>query len=383
MAKRFFPGPHDWECCSPSEVGMDQDKIRDAVEFARASESDGPRDIGFAKRNYGDEPYRELIGPVKERGGTNGLILRNGRIVAEWGDTNRVDMTFSVTKSFVSATAGLAYDRGLIRDVHDKVGDYVHDGGFESSHNSKITWHHLLNQTSDWEGTLWGKPDWADRPEGEPHPWLPRERPEPGTIWKYNDVRVNRLALSLLRIWREPLPKVLRENLMEPIGASRTWEWHGYENSWVTIDGVRMQSVSGGAHWGGGMWINTRDLARFGYLCLNQGRWENRQILSEQWIKMSSSPVAEENYCSQEPRWSGNATDSVSSKQQVSYGYMNWFLNTRRHLLPSAPDSSFYHAGAGSNLIWIDPESDLVVVVRWFNKDRLDELIKRVLASME
>ena len=72
-------------------------------------------------------------------------------------------------------------------------------------------------------------------------------------------MRINLLAYSLLQVLREPLPVVLRENIMDPIGASRTWRWHGYRNSWVELDGLRMQSVSGGGHFGGGLFINTYD----------------------------------------------------------------------------------------------------------------------------
>ena len=74
---------------------------------------------------------------------------------------------------------------------------------------------------------------------------------------------------------------------MDPIGASTTWRWYGYENSWVNIDGQMMQSVSGGGHWGGGMWISARDLARFGLLTLRRGRWKDKQIISEEWMKLA------------------------------------------------------------------------------------------------
>ncbi len=170
-------------------------------------------------------------------------------------------MTFSVSKSFLSTTAGLALDADLIADVQDPVKDYVMDGKFDSEHNAKITWHHLLNQTSDWSGTLWDRPDWGDRPPKDAT-WdnlKQRKLNEPGTHYKYNDVRVNLLAYSLLQVWRIPLPVILREKIMDPIGASPTWRWHGYENSWVLVDGLKMQSVSGGGHWGGGMFISTRD----------------------------------------------------------------------------------------------------------------------------
>ena len=74
---------------------------------------------------------------------------------------------------------------------------------FTSEHNAPITWDHLLRQTSDWSGTLWGKPDWADRPPNgqTPEQWAKREMHEPGTFYKYNDTRVNVLALSALYVF--------------------------------------------------------------------------------------------------------------------------------------------------------------------------------------
>ena len=79
------------------------------------------------------------------------------------------------------------------------------------------------------------------------------------------------LALLATNLWRNPLPKILKENVMDPIGASNTWRWHGYKNSWIVLDGQNIQSVSGGGHWGGGMFINALDHARFGYLFLRNG----------------------------------------------------------------------------------------------------------------
>ena len=141
--------------------------------------------------------------------------------------------------------AGLAWDRGMIRDVQDRVKDYVDDGGFDSPHNAQITWDHFLRQTNEWDGTLWDKHYSAGNTDDEL-----RQPVQPGTYYEYNDVRVNRLSLSLLHVWRRPLPEVLKELVMDPINASDTWQWHGYRNSWVMVDGIRMQSVSGGGHWG-------------------------------------------------------------------------------------------------------------------------------------
>lgn len=361
-APPYYPGPHDeWERRSPEAVGLDPAKLQAAIDLAIASETKGPRDLALNHPlTQAREPYDAPIGPFTVRGPVSGVLLRHGYLVAEWGEPKRVDTTFSVTKSFLSTVVGLAYDRGLIRDLGDRVAESVPGDLFASEHNSKITWDHLLRQTSDWQGTLWGKPDWADRPVGEPETWLTRKRNEPGSVYKYNDVRVNLLALAALNVWRRPLPQVLRELVMDPIGASNSWRWYGYDNSWVNVDGVNVQSVSGGGHWGGGMQISARDLARFGLFTLRRGRWKDRQLVSEKWIAMATTPG---------PANSG-------------YGFMNFFLNTDAKLLPSAPASAFQHMGAGSNLVYCDAENDLVIVVRWIDGRAMDGIVKLVLGSL-
>ena len=343
---------------------MDGAAIEEAIAFANANENRASKDLLVAHAtSFGaSEPFDTPIGPIKPRAAMNGLILRNGYVVAEWGDTKSVDMTFSVTKTFLSTVVGLAWQSGLIRDVHDPVRDYMPPGVdlFEDPHNQPITWDHLLRQTSDWKGTLWGKPDWADRPEGERSEWAEPKRHGAGARYEYNDVRVNVLALAALQVIRRPLPEVLREQIMEPIGASSTWRWHGYENSWIELDGRKVQSMTGGGHWGGGMFINAWDMARFGYLFLRNGRWKEKQIVSEKWIQMARTPGVE-----------------------ATYGYMNWFLNTGRKPLPSAPESSVTFRGNGANIIYIDWDNDLVVVVRWIGGgNALDQFLGKVVNSI-
>ncbi len=357
QADTYYPEPGDaWEHRSPTAVGMDSTSLSDAIAFVIANESTEPRNLQLMlSRRLANAPYGEIIGPMKDRGGMNGLIIRHGYIVAEWGDTKRVDMTFSVSKSFVSTTAGLAVGDGLIKDVHEPVKDYHIDESFDKPNNAAITWQHLLQQTSEWEGELWGKPDVADRRRGRD-----RKLQEPGTFWEYNDVRVNRLALSLLQLWRRPLPEILRERIMDPIDASNTWEWHGYFDSDVTIDGRKIKSVSGGGHWGGGMWISSRDQARFGYLFLRKGKWKERQLLPHDWVDRTTTP-----------------TDIRSN-----YGYM-WWLNTDHQQWPSVSTRSFAALGGGSNVIWVDPDNDLVVVVRWIQAPQIDEFLGRVVKSIK
>jgi CubicO group peptidase (beta-lactamase class C family) len=210
----------------------------------------------------------------------------------------------------------------------------------------------MLRQTSDWQGTLWGKPDWADRPAPDLEKERARERLTPGSVYEYNDTRVNLLALAALNVWRRPLPHVLREHVMDPIGASATWRWHGYDNSWVLLDGTAVQSVSGGSHWGGGMFINAYDQARFGLLTLHRGKWRDRQIISEEWIRMALTPTP----------------------AQKNVGFMNYFLNA---------NGSFTHLGAGTNAIHVNPATNLVVVVRWIERAALEEFLSKVVGAVE
>jgi CubicO group peptidase (beta-lactamase class C family) len=381
-AAPYVPGAV-WERRDPAAVGMDSAKLAEAIAFAVASEARAPRDLEVAHyRTFGREPFGQGIGPFAPRGDATGVILRGGRIVATWGDPDRVDMTFSVTKSFLSTVVGLAVDRGMIPSVDEPVhrsqapvyalrmsadaapGERLGQAHFldpwGTSHNRSITWDHLLRQTSDWEGTLWGKPEWADRPAQDASTWTTRARVAAGTAYEYNDVRVNVLALAATNVWRRPLPEVLDQYVMAPIGASRTWRWFGYDNAWITLDGRPVQVVTGGGHWGGGMFINAWDMARFGLLTQRRGMWGGQRILSEAWVTQALTPTG----------------------AQPTYGYMNWFLNTDRRWMPSAPVSAFGHVGNGTNLIFVAPEQDLVVVVRWIENRAVDEFLGKVLASL-
>lgn len=361
----YYPPRFDWARQTPAEAGMDAAKLKAAVDFAIENRNTATRDLSVDVPNTfrREAPYNALIGPTAERADANGVILRGGRIVAEWGDTARPDMTFSVTKTFLSTVVGLAYDRGLIRDLNDRVATYMPANVdlFASEKNAPITWDHLLRQTSDWSGTLWGKPDWADRPVGNTEEeWKNRRQHAPGANFKYNDVRVNVMALAALHVWRDPLPQVLRREIMEPIAASSTWRWEGYENSWIDLDGRKVQASTGGGHFGGGMFISAFDMARFGYLFLRNGKWGDRQLISTKWIGLARTPGV-----------------------NPDYGFMNWYLNVGRKALPSLPENTVRFVGNGNNIIYLDWDNDLVVVVRWIRGGRpLEDFFAKVVGSI-
>ncbi len=354
QASSYFPPAGNWQRKSPAEVGMDSVKLRAAIEFAQSHGStwDFERD---QVRTFG-----RPLGPLpKQRAATNGIIVRHGFIVASFGDIEANDPVYSVAKSFLSTVAGLAVDRGLIKSVNDPVANYIHDGGYDSPHNRLITWKNHLQQESEWEGNMWGKnSDFVGATEFGAGERKPRAIQAPGSLFEYNDVRINRFSLSLLRLFGTGLPDVLKTGIMDPIGASKNWRWVPYDNSQVQIGERQIGSVSGGTRWGGGLWINSEDLARFGLLALNHGKWNGRQLVSEQWFRDAVTP----------------------SEHGPDYGYL-WWLNTKERQWPSAPASSFAAIGNGSNTIWVDPEHDIVLVWHW-HQGSMDGMIQRILAAV-
>ena len=353
----YVPPPGDtWARRDPAAAGFDPVKLEAAVEFARTHETARPRDYSDQQHIFG-----KPLGPLPaQRGGTNGLILRGGAIVAEFGDTSAVEPVYSAAKSMLSTLLGVALDRGLVKNIDGRVGDQIKDGGYDSPQNQAITWRHHATQSSEWEGTLFDKPHtFLGVEEFGEGARQPRALQPPGARYEYNDVRVNRFAISLLRAWKRPLPDVFRDEVMTPIGASATWQWIPYRDGVVDVDGKPLPTVSGGTRWGGGVWMHSRDAARFGLLFLRRGQWGSRTVISPAWVRDATTPSASKD----------------------DYGFL-WWLNTGQKQWPSTPASSFAAVGFGGNTIWIDPDHDLVVVWRWHQGNGA-EFFSRVAAALK
>lgn len=352
----YYPPAGSWAKKSPAEAGLDPALLAEAVTYAQSRESTREKDFSDQERIFGS-----LLGSVPTwRASTNGLVIYKGYVVAEFGDTTFVDPTYSVAKSMLATVAGIAVRDGKLTDLDRPVGATVKDGGYDSPRNAEVSWKMHLQQETEWEGELWGKnADFVGKAafgEGERKP---RELKRPGSHYEYNDVRINRFALSLLRTFGKPVPEVFRDEIMDVIGASNAWKWVPYHNSYVEIDGRRMASVSGGTRWGGGVWINSWDMARFGYLWLRGGKWGERQLLQPAYVKAAVSPSA----------------------HGPDYGYL-WWLNSQGKNYPGLPANVYGARGAGSNTITISPDHDLVVVWRWHRGNEA-EFVKRVIAAIK
>jgi CubicO group peptidase (beta-lactamase class C family) len=352
----YFPPKGEWKTARAADVGMDSAKLQAAIDFANAN----PATWDFDRDQV--RTFGQPLGPLpKTRAGTNGIILRHGYIVATFGDVKANDPVYSVAKSFLSTVAGVAADKGLIKGVDDKVVDYIRDGGYDSPQNRQVTWKHHLQQTTEWEGVMWGKnADFVGVEQFGNGQRQPRALQAPGSFYQYNDVRINRFALSLAQIFGTSVPDVAKASIMDPIGASSEWRWIPYENSTVEINGKKIGSVSGGTRWGGGLWINSEDLARFGLLALNKGNWNGKQVVSSKWFDAALTP---------------------SGVGDTDYGYL-WWLNTKKAQWPNAPATSYAAIGNGSNTIWVDPEHDIVFVWHWHRGNAMNGMIGKLMEAV-
>lgn len=352
-------------------------KFDQAIQFAQSHEVNWPRDplaapaagqVPFGVHHTDPAPWNVLRGPVHTRGGVTGVVLQHGKEIAAWGEPDRADLTFSVAKTYLALLAGVAHGRGLLPDAHAPVVARVPGIGFDSAHNRTITWAHLLEQTSEWEGSVFGLPDTVDRyrvVSHDPRPVMGKKgdaRPlhMPGTYWEYNDVRINQLSLALLQLFKTPLPEVFRETILKPLGAGENFAWRGYDDTWTEIvdtNGVKhkVQSVPGGTHWGGGVSISARDQAKIGHLLLNDGAINGQQIIPASWAKRMRQPCAIAPF----------------------YGWLMW-LNTDGTQFPGASKDASFMVGAGGHYTWLEPAYDAVVVVRWIDSAHTAGFMTRV-----
>ena len=357
------------------------DKFCDAINFSQSHEVPWPRDplaapaagqVPFGVHHTDPAPWNVLRGPVHGRGGVSGVVLQHGKEIAAWGEPDRAELTFSVAKTYLALLAGVAHGRGLLPDAHEPVVARVPGIGFDSEHNRLITWAQLLEQTSEWEGSVFGLPDTVDRYRVVAHDPKPvtgkkgdaRPLHAPGTYWEYNDVRINQLSLALLHLFKQPLPEVFRETILAPLNAGENFAWRGYDDAWTEIvdnTGVKrkMQSVPGGTHWGGGVSISARDQAKIGQLLLNDGAINGQQIVPASWAKRMRQPCAIAPF----------------------YGWLMW-LNTDGTQFPGASKDASFMVGAGGHYTWIEPAHDAVIVVRWLDSAHAAGFMQRVAAAL-
>lgn len=314
--------------------------------------------------SFDPPPWNVVIGTVEDRGAPAGALIRDGVLEESWGDIDRADMAFSVTKSYIGVLAAVALDRGLISDFNDPVSARVEDPAFASVRNRTVTWRQLLDQTSEWEGTLFRIPHTVDR-DRQLAPTEDRSRFDratplhaPGTYWDYNDTRVNALCLALTRLFGRALPDVLAD--VHPAFARRDgWRWRGYDaRSTISVAGQPTTVVVGGGHWGGGLVATVPHHLALGATVLGGGVHDGIRVVSDEALASLLTPCA----------------------LQPVYGGL-WWLNTDGRLFPQAPADSVFAMGVGATVLWVCPSEGIVACIRWVQADAVGTVLAAALAA--
>ncbi len=259
------------------------------------------------------------------------LIVQDGRIVYEWGETERAFMCHSMRKSILSALFGIYVDDGTIDldKTMEQLG--IDDKEPSLSHDEKqATIRDLLKARSgiyhaalyETEGMTASKP--------------PRGSHAPGTHWHYNNWDFNALGTIFDNEVEASLFEKFERDIAEPLGM-QDFE-RGAHTDYYTGD----QSV----HPAYPFRLSARDLARFGLMMARGGKWKKDQIIPADWVAESTASYSD-------------------AGPSGGYGYMWWVAANGRHFESATlPDGAYTARGAGGHFVLVVPQWDLVIVHR-------------------
>ncbi|WP_020673020.1 serine hydrolase domain-containing protein [Amycolatopsis nigrescens] len=322
FAGRVDDGPYpgaEWERGDPAAAGFDPAKLAQIAEELKADKS-------------------------------NCLaVVRHGRLVADWywNDTGpeSTQEVFSATKSVSSTLVGIAQAEQKL-SIDDAASKYL--PSWVGTPSADVTVKDLLSNDSGrhWKdlvtdtGQVFAAPDRTAFAVSQP------QDVPPGEVWAYNNTAIQTLDDVLQTATGDAPADYAEKKLFEPLGMQHT-------------DLTRDRAVNTNMFFG--MQSTCQDMARFGYLFLRNGHWNDTQVVSEQWV--------------------GDATGKPSQDLTTAYGYL-WWLNrlgpvasvgspmTREdsanaphtQLIPSAPQDMYWAQGLGGQTVQVDPGSDTVVV---------------------
>ncbi len=305
----------EWRICQPEEVGIRSDRLLEVFKYA-----------------------------ANPRINTQGLvIIRKGYIVGEayFGDFTRDSRheSFSIAKSFTSALIGIAIEKGFLKGVEEKVSKFYPEWQKPETQEAKkrVTIRHLLTMTS---GLEWNEEDYyKDRSQNDVYKMIESsedylqyvlEKPvtyEPGSRWYYSSGDSMLLSGVIEKSTKMDVFEFASRYLFKPLGLENIIWLKDPANHTITAWGIQ---------------ATLREFAKFGYLYLKKGKWQNKQIIPEKWIEESLSPVSE---------------------KINHYGYQWWLLPALKGYENSnIPRGTFLAWGIYTQQIFVIPEKDLVIV---------------------
>jgi CubicO group peptidase (beta-lactamase class C family) len=288
-----WPAP-EWQTAEPAAAGMHAAKLAKVGELLKAS------------------------------GAKTGMVVRGGKIVAEWyfdgADQNTKLLVYSTSKSFASTAAGLAIADGKL-SLDSKVGEFLPD--VKPAGKRDVTVRQIISMDT-------GVHNNKELTNVEKRfSYALYEAPmdfEPGKKWDYNNTGLALLAPVLKKATGKQVDEILDEKVFRKIGIGEShWSWDKNEDLSLPYSGLH---------------ITARGLARFGLLFLRGGKWQDEQVVPAAWVKEATGP---------------------SQEMNPEYGYL-WWNNTTGKKFPGCPKDAYAALGRAQNNMLIVPSLDLIVI---------------------
>ncbi|MTK13231.1 MAG: serine hydrolase [Clostridiaceae bacterium] len=323
MQRNYWPTTK-WQAVDPSTLRMNSEKLSELEPMIKSK-------------------YSNINGIV---------VVRNGYIAYEryyngYGP-NDAHHVASVTKSIISALIGIAIDTGYIKNVDQKVLDFFPEYVPDAADRQKreITIRHLLTMTAPYPFEDWHEP--LDKMCIQPD-WVKYtldmigQKGSVGTF-KYSTAGAHLLSAIITRSTGKSAREFANERLFKPIGMKEIPDYEmksfGFEDLFGKNVKGWVKDPNSNSTGGWGLTLIPRDMARFGFLYLNSGIWDNNQVISKTWIDESTAPHSE------------TQIDEAIAK----YGYL-WWLREEEAAF------AYLALGDGGNVICCIPEKDLVVAI--------------------
>ena len=291
----------DWQISTPANENMDEGYLNTAFQLVHSN------DRFIMARSL--------------------LILRNGKLVAESyphdpDDVNRIENIQSCTKSFTSILTGIALKKGYLDSLNQTFSAIYPDYFINHQDKKNITIANALTMKTginfiDGDHT---RPLYeTDESSIDYILSLPKNY-EPGIVYQYNDGAPHLISAAIQERYGKPLSVFADDFLFKPLGITE-WQWE------AANDGITFGAVS--------IFMKPRDIAKFGQLLLQYGRWGNEQIVDSSWIAEATKPIV------------------TMQSPGASYGYYFWIF----------PAYGGYAAvGHGGQFIFVVPSKKLVVI---------------------
>jgi len=307
-------------------------------------------------------PVRDFM----ERSRTTGLlIIKNGEIAHQYLHPNYTTKTkatsFSVAKSFVATLVGIAQDEGLL-SIQDKIASYLptlSNSGFANATiedvlqmSSGVAFSEVYDDRSTDSFTIFDKMFiWGQSVDSLTASYGSAR--QPGTQFEYASINTQALSMLLREVYRKPLAEILFEKIWEPAGMSDSAFWS------TDLFGAELGFMSLNA--------TLTDFAKLGLLMLGEGKLNNSQIVSAEWVQKATRPAR-----------------PFLERGQIygKWGYQHqWWL-------PMGSNTDYAAIGIWGQMIYVNPELDVVIVKTATDADFSDhefesiELFRQIAASL-